>query len=100
MPSSSRIASGVATFVVLLGGVTAAFLPAVFATREMRAFCGSISVGAPLNELESQADSRGYSVLHVGGNHVYIEHPRSLGRAYCDVEFDPQGIVTARAADF
>lgn len=99
MVASSRLASGVAVFFVLAGGTIAAFLPAATAMREIRAWCEALPDGMPLNEVESQASARGFSVIHMAGNHVYVEHPRSLGRAYCDVGYDPGGRVTSRTAD-
>lgn len=98
MVASSRLASGAAVFFMLSGGIIAAFTPAYFATRDVRAWCDALPTGTSLNALESQAEARGYSVVHMAGNHVYVEHPRSLGRAYCDVGYDPDGRVTTKAA--
>jgi hypothetical protein len=97
--SQTRKASGAFVTVVLLGGVILAFLPVMTATREIRRFCDGLPLGTPVAELQSQAAQRGFRFEPVVGGHILVEHPRSLGRAYCDVGIDAKGQVAKKSAD-
>lgn len=97
--SQSRKASAAFLFLLLLGGVLIAFFPAMRAAQEIRPFCDSLPVGTTVAELRALATARGYRFEPVVGNHVLVEHPRSLGRAYCNVGFDSNGKLSSKTAD-
>lgn len=91
--------SGLFLVVVLLGGNLFAFLPAMLASREVRRFCGGLAEGTPLYEVRSLAVAGGYGFEQAVGGHVVVEHPRSLGRAYCDLGFDAGGRLASKKLD-
>jgi hypothetical protein len=97
--SASRKASAAFLILVFSAGTGAAFLPAYLATRAIHAFCDGLAPGTPLTDVKSRADAAGYRYDKLGEDHALVEHPKSLGRAYCEIWYDAQGTVARRSAD-
>ncbi len=95
--SETRKASAIAVTVVLLGGTVTPFVPAFLAAREMKQFCGALATGAALQSIQAQAESRRYDVVEERGGWWRVEHPGSLGRAFCEVRIDAQGRLVEKA---
>lgn len=94
--SQSRKASALFLVLTLGGGICFAFFPAAMASRESRRFCGALTLGMPLAEIQSRAAAAGYRFEPVVGGHVLVEHPKSLGRAYCELGFDDKGRLASK----
>lgn len=97
--SPSRIASASMVAVLLLGGTAVAFLPAALASYEVHKFCNAIPLGTPVAEVEARAARVEYRFWRATGGHAIVEHPRSLGRAYCDMAFDAGGKLSSKNLD-
>lgn len=95
----SRKISAAGCAVVLLGGTLFAFFPAMRASWEIHRFCDELPLGTASAVVLSRASARGYGVEPLEAGRVVVEHPRSLGRAYCDLSFDARGQLAAKVVD-
>lgn len=93
---SMRKQSAITLVVVFLLGTLAAFAPAAFASRSARAFCGGLAPGMTVSELQERAEAARYTSSKVREGVWMVEHPSSLGRAYCVVRFDASGRLTSK----
>jgi hypothetical protein len=75
--------------------VIVVFMPAILATRELKNYCGQLAIGAPLAELQSQAEAAGYRFSPVVGGRAFVDDVRSFGRPSCNLQFSDQGLVAA-----
>ncbi len=81
---------------VVLGGVTLlTFSPAILASRDMRAFCAAVPVGAPIADVQAKAEASRYGITKLQTGGWLFEHPRSMGRATCTVRVDAEARITA-----
>jgi hypothetical protein len=60
----------------------------MFASHQVKAFCTSLTPGTPLADVQAKADSANYRMVQLVDGSWRVEHPSSLGRAYCVVRFD------------
>lgn len=85
--------------IVLLSALAAVtlltFLPAMTASRSVRAFCAAIPIGGPIVDVQAKAEAERYGVTRLQSGAWLLEHPRSLGRATCTVRVNAEGQVTA-----
>lgn len=92
-----RKQSAITLVVVFLLGTLAAFGPAALASRSTRAFCGGLVPGMTVADLQERADAGRYTSSKVREGVWMVEHPSSLGRAYCVVRFDASDQLTSKA---
>lgn len=97
--STSRKVSGTVLTLVLLAGTILSFLPAMVASHQIHQFCESLALGTSFAEMQARSADLGYSVERIRAGLWRVEHPRSLGRAYCDVGFDAVGYVSTKNDD-
>jgi hypothetical protein len=97
--SDSRKASSLFTFSVLGLGTVAAFLPAFLASRAIHKFCDGLTLGAPVAQVQARALASGLSYARLVDGTSVVEHPRSLGRPYCELRFDDKGQLASKSAD-
>jgi hypothetical protein len=93
--AGSRRASAIAVTVGLLVVTLATFAPAILGARRIKAFCLGIAPGTSLVEIQGRADVLGYPIVKVRDGVWMVEHPSSLGRSYCVVNFDASGNATS-----
>ena len=94
--SKSRLWNTVALLAMFLAGTAAAFWPFIRASREMRAFCEALPLGAPVADLRSRAAAAGYEWLPQGPGRAVVQDPRAFVRHYCELQLQAPGQLSAR----
>jgi predicted enzyme related to lactoylglutathione lyase len=83
-------------FFMFLGGVIFAFYPFYLETRRMEAFCSGLPAGTSHAEIVKLALAQDYEVSPLKDNRAEVDDPPSGGRRTCDLQFGPQGLVSAK----
>jgi len=61
----------------------------------MQGFCSSLAAGTSFAQVQTQADQHGYRVSSLIDGRTFVHDPSSFGRFTCDVQFGPDGLVSA-----
>ena len=72
----------------ILGFASLEYIPAMLAARDTKAFCGGLAAGTALTEVTARATRAGYATTKLKETSWLVEHPHSIGRAWCVVHFD------------
>jgi hypothetical protein len=94
--SKSRLWNTVALLAMFLAGTAFAFWPFVKASREMRAFCEALPLGAPLADLRTRVAAAGYELLPQGPGRALVQDPRAFVRHHCELRLEPPGRLADR----
>lgn len=89
---------------LMLAGVAVGFVPYYAVSREMQSFCGSLAVGSPLADAQTQAAARGYDVVPSGEGRVLLKVPQLApqvpSKRGCELRVGPAGtLVSASYSD-
>lgn len=95
MSLGSRKANAVMLVLLLLAGTAVSFGPAMYGSRRIGSFCRGIARGARRADVVSRAGQEKFNLTGPSPDALVIEHPSSLGRAYCVVHFDAESSVTS-----
>jgi predicted enzyme related to lactoylglutathione lyase len=93
---SIRMPMNISMLVLFLGGIGVAFWPFVAETRRMEAFCGGLPAGTSHAEIVKLAAAQDYEVSLLKDGRAEVDDPSSGGRRTCDLQFGPQGLVSAK----
>jgi hypothetical protein len=93
--SPSRKMNIVGLAILLLVGTLISWWPLLSSRWQMHRFCAGVPAGTSPERVRALAMEQGYDVSTLADGRTRFEHPRSLGRATCDVQFGPQGLVSA-----
>jgi hypothetical protein len=93
--SHSRKMNMAGLAVLLLVGTVVSWWPLLSSRWQMHRFCAGLTTGTSPEGVQAQAMEQGYDISMLADGRTRIEHPRSLGRATCDVRFGAQGLVSA-----
>ena len=93
--SSRRKRIGAVLGVLLLAGLGLFFWPFIAGPGQMQNFCSSLAVGASVAQVRAQSAQHGYRVSSPIEGQVFVHDPKSYGRFTCNVEFGPDGLVSA-----
>ena len=93
--SPSRKMNIIGLAVLLLVGTVISWWPLLSSRWQMHSFCNGLPVGTSPERVRALALEQGYDAAMLADGRTRFEHPRSLGRATCDVQFGPQGLVSA-----
>jgi hypothetical protein len=72
----------------ILGVSALEYVPAMLASRETKAFCSGLAPGTALSEVRARASAAGLAASKLKERSWMLEHPHSIGRAWCVVHFD------------
>lgn len=92
-PRSKRI--GVVLGLLLLVGLGWVVWPFIAGPRQMQNFCSSLQPGTSFAQVQAQAAQHGYRVSSLVEGRAFVHDPKSFGRFTCDVQFGPDGLVSA-----
>ena len=92
-----RFKAAITVAVLFLLGMLGAFGPAALASRSTGKFCAGLVPGMTVAEFEARAEAARYTSSKVREGVWMVEHPSSLGRAYCVARFDASGRLASKA---
>lgn len=92
-PRRKRI--GVVLGLLLLAGLGWVVWPFIVGPGQMQGFCNSLAVSSSVTQVQAQAAQQGYRVSALIDGRAFVHDPRSFGRFTCDVQFGPNGLVSA-----
>jgi hypothetical protein len=78
----------------ILGVTSLEYVPVMLAARETKAFCVGLAPGTALVEVRARATAAGLAASKLRETAWILEHPHSIGRAYCVVHLDADARLT------
>lgn len=92
-PRRKRI--GIVLGLLLLAGLGWVMWPFLVGPGKMQGFCSSLAVGTSVAQVQAQAAQQGYRVSAPIDGRAFVHDSGSFGRFTCDVQFGPNGLVSA-----
>lgn len=92
-PRRKRI--GIVLGLLLLAGLGWVMWPFLVDPGKMQGFCSSLAVGTSVAQVQAQAAQQGYRVSALIDGRAFVHDSGSFGRFTCDVQFGPNGLVSA-----
>lgn len=80
---------------LLLAGLGWVVWPFIAGPGQMQSFCGSLTAGASVAQVQAQAAQHGYRVSSLIEGRAFVHEPRSFGRFTCDLQFGSEGLVSS-----
>lgn len=92
---TTRKRIGVVLGVLLLAGIGWVVWPFIVGPGQMQSFCGSLTSGSSVAQIQAQAAQQGYRVSSPVEGRAFVHESRSFGRFTCDLQFGPDGLVSS-----